>query len=258
MVNILNMENNENIVVSDEKENFQVIEYKFSYDAKNKEEAVNNYFLSRSKYLKKQLLITLNNSSVCINAKSMIYMAGDIKIKTNVKNVGDLIGKTLSGKFTGEDSMKPRYIGNGYLMLQHTYKHIILEEMQEDVGIVVSDGMFLACSEIVNIKSISRATISSATLGKEGMFNLMLKGRGVCAFLSPVPKNELTIIELKNDTLRIDGNYAIAWSDTLNFTVESTPSSILGTTVSKEWVVNVYRGTGYVWLAPIEYFGTIN
>lgn len=257
MINILNMEDNENVFVSDEKANFQVIEYKFSYGAKTKEDAIDNYYLNRAKFLKKQLLITLNNESVCVNARSMQYMAGEIKIKTNVKNVGDLIGKTISGKFTGEESIKPMYTGTGYLMLQHTYKYIILEEMSEDTGIIVSDGMFLACSQSVNIKSVQRSNISSATLGKEGMFNLMLKGKGVCAFLSPVPKKELTIIQLKNDTLRIDGNYAIAWSDTLTFTVEATPSSLLGTTVSKEWIVNVYRGTGYVWLAPIEFFGTI-
>ena len=57
--------------------------------------------------------------------------------------------------------------------------------------------------------------------------------------------------ELDNDVLRIDGNMAVAWSNSLNFSVEKSTKSLLGSAVSGEGFVNVYRGTGKVLLAPV-------
>ena len=57
---------------------------------------------------------------------------------------------------------------------------------------------------------------------------------------------------INNDVLKVDGNFAIAWSDTLNFTVEKSTRSLIGSAVSSEGLVNVYRGTGRVLLAPLK------
>ena len=67
---------------------------------------------------------------------------------------------------------------------------------------------------------------------------------------SPVPREELVEFELDNDVLKIDGNMAIAWSSSLQFTTENASKSIVGSTLSGEGVVNVYRGTGKVLVAP--------
>ena len=52
--------------------------------------------------------------------------------------------------------------------------------------------------------------------------------------------------------LKVDGNFAICWSGSLDFTVERSGKSLAGSAVSGEGLVNVYRGTGKVLLAPIE------
>ena len=92
--------------------------------------------------------------------------------------------------------------------------------------------------------------MSSALLGGEGLFNLSLEGNGMVVLESPVPKQELVEIELNNDTLKIDGNMAIAWSNSLEFTVESVNKSLINSGVSGEGFVNVYKGTGKVLMAP--------
>ena len=92
--------------------------------------------------------------------------------------------------------------------------------------------------------------MSSAVLGNEGLFNLCLTGQGIAVLESPVPRDELIEIELKNDVLKIDGNMAIAWSNSLEFKVEKSSKSLLGSAVSGEGFVNVYRGTGRVLMAP--------
>ena len=62
---------------------------------------------------------------------------------------------------------------------------------------------------------------------------------------------ELIEINLENDVMKIDGNMAIAWSGSLEFTVEKSGKSLLGSAVSGEGLVNVYRGTGKIWMAPV-------
>lgn len=79
----------------------------------------------------------------------------------------------------------------------------------------------------------------------------MLSGNGLAVLESPVPREELIEIELQDDEIRIDGNYAIAWSGNLEFKVEKSTKNLVGSAVSGEGFVNVYRGTGKVLMAPL-------
>jgi uncharacterized protein (AIM24 family) len=137
-------------------------------------------------------------------------------------------------------------------MLEPTYKHILLEEVSEWGGIVLDDGLFLACESKVQQKVVTRTNFSSAMLGNEGLFNLCLRGAGIAVLESPVPRDELIEFVLQNDEVRIDGNYAIAWSDSLEFRVEKSSKSLIGSAVSGEGLVNVYRGTGRILMAPVQ------
>ena len=76
-------------------------------------------------------------------------------------------------------------------------------------------------------------------------------GSGVVCLESFCPKEELVEITLQDDVLKVDGNMAIAWSGSLNFTVERSGKSLVGSAASGEGLVNVYRGTGRVLLAPV-------
>ena len=65
------------------------------------------------------------------------------------------------------------------------------------------------------------------------------------------PHDELLEVELKDDELKVDGSYAIAWSNSLAFTVERSTKTLIGSAASGEGLVNVYRGTGKVLMAPL-------
>ena len=92
----------------------------------------------------------------------------------------------------------------------------------------IEDGMFLACDANVKRNIIARKNISSAVLGGEGFFNMSLQGRGIVALESNTPEEELIEIELENDELKIDGNLAVCWSSNLEFTVEKTTKTLVG------------------------------
>ena len=200
---------------------------------------------------KRQVLIELNGNAYTISAGAMQWTSGNVKMAADVKGFGDLLGKAISSKVTKESAIKPKYEGNGLLMLEPTYKHILLEDVAEWNGLVLDDGLFLACESKVKQKVVARTNLSSAMLGNEGLFNLCLEGDGVAVLESPVPRDELIEFVLDNDEVRIDGNFAIAWSKSLDFRVEKSSKSLVGSAVSGEGFVNVYRGTGKILMAPI-------
>ena len=97
----------------------------------------------------------------------------------------------------------------------------------------------------------ARSNLSSAIAGGEGLFNTCARGSGILALEAPCPMEELIVIDLQNDKVKIDGNMAIAWSSDLQFTTERAGKSLIGSAASGEGLVNVYRGTGRIWMAPV-------
>lgn len=136
------------------------------------------------------------------------------------------------------------------MMLEPTYKHIMLLDVSEWGTVVLDDGLFLACENSITHKVVARSNLSSAVLGNEGLFNLSLTGNGIAVLECPVAMPELIEFNLQNDVVKIDGNMAIAWSGSLDFSVEKSGKSLLGSAVSGEGFVNVYRGTGKILMAP--------
>ena len=79
-----------------------------------------------AKSQKRQVICTLGASNITLQAGAMQWMLGDVHATTGIKGVGDLFGKAVRGKMTGESAIKPEYTGNGLLVLEPTYKHILL------------------------------------------------------------------------------------------------------------------------------------
>lgn len=250
MYQLNNLFDNKNMKVIANKGNFQVFEHERDLSV-SPSDAVTAYFSSEMNVRKRQVLVNLNGNSVTIQAGAMQWMVGNVQASSGIKGVGNFLGKMVSSAVTGESVAKPVYSGEGALMLEPTYKHIILLDMDEWNGnVVLDDGLFLACDSTINQKVVARSNVSSAVLGKEGLFNLSLNGSGTAVLESYVPQQELIEFELKDDCIKIDGNMAIAWSGSLNFTVEKSTKSLLGSAVSGEGFVNVYRGTGKILMAP--------
>ena len=211
------------------------------------------YYASQMNVRKRQVVVDVAKSNVTVQAGAMHWMVGDVRATTGIKGVGDLFGKAMRGSVTGESAIKPEYTGSGTLVLEPTYKHILLVDLRDWNGsIVLDDGLFLACESTLKHKAVMRSNVSSAVLGNEGLFNLGIQGQGVVCLESPCPREELVEIWLDNDVLKVDGNFAIAWSGSLDFTVERSGKSLIGSAASGEGLVNVYRGTGKVLLAPVR------
>ena len=233
--------------------NFHVLEY--VQDASvSPMNAMNEYFMSKMGVRRRQVVIDIDKDhSAIIQAGAMQWMGGNVRATSGVKGIGDFLGKAIKGAVTKETAVKPEYVGEGCLVLEPTYKYIILADIGKwgPAGMTIEDGMFLACDANVKSKVVARKNLSSAVLGGEGLFNLSLQGNGVAALESNVPEDELIEVLLENDELKIDGNLAVCWSSNLEFTVERSTKTLVGSAVSGEGLVNVYRGTGRVLMCPV-------
>ena len=251
MYQIKNFQDNDDVRTVDQLGPFTVIEYLRDLSV-TPGSAMTAYYCNEMNVRKRHVLCDLGRADITIQAGAMQWMVGDVKATTGVKGVGDLLGKAIRGKATGESAIKPEYTGSGTLVLEPTYKHLILMDAAEWNGsVVLDDGLFLACDSRLQHKAVMRSNFSSAVAGGEGLFNLSLNGTGVFCIESDCPKEELVEITLKDDVLKVDGNFAIAWSNSLQFTVERSSKSLIGSAASGEGLVNVYRGTGKVLLAPV-------
>lgn len=238
------------VVESNDAYGVQILQYKRDLSVMP-HEATQAYFAARMGCCKREATIKMNNASWTLSAGAMHWMCGNIEVKTDIKGVGDMFGKMLSSKVTGETAVKPVYQGSGLLVLEPTYKHLIVEPIANWGGyMTMNDGLFLACSGDCKVGTQMVQSVSGMALGGEGLFNTMVSGQGVVILESPVPRGELVEVMLENDVLKIDGNYAICWSSGLQFTVERTTKTLLGSAASGEGLVNVFRGTGKVWIAP--------
>ena len=247
------LEETESRKIVEQRGRFTVVEYlrDISVSPKMAQEA---YFASEMNVRKRQLIADIDPKvGVFAQAGEMQMMIGDIEAATNVKGAGDFLKKLVKSSVTSETIIKPRYTGKGSLVLEPTFYHILLMDLDEWEGdVVIEDGMFLACEDTVELEVTARKNVSSLILGGEGIWNTMLAGYGLVALESPVPADELIVVDLEDDIIKLDGSMAVAWSSALKFTVEKTTSTLVGSLASGEGFVNVYTGTGRVLIAPVR------
>ena len=252
MYQIKNFMENDDVKVIDSLGAFSVVEYQRDLSVMP-ETAMEAFYASQMNVRKRQVVCDVSKSNVTVQAGAMQWMVGNVKATTGIKGVGDLFGNAVRGSVTGESAIKPEYTGDGTLVLEPTYQHILLLDLSKWNGsVVLDDGLFLACESSLKHKAVMRSNLSSAVAGNEGLFNLGIQGNGIVCLESPCPKEELVEVTLDKDVLKVDGNFAIAWSGSLEFTVERSGKSLLGSAASGEGLVNVYRGTGKVLLAPVR------
>lgn len=229
--------NNTNVQVTSALGGMQVLEYVQDMSVSPSTSKL-QYYMSRMNVNKRQLLLNLNGNGYTVQAGAMQWTAGQIQMESGVKGVGGFLSGMAKAAVTKETVAKPIYTGYGQVMLEPTYRHILLTNLQEWGGsVVLDDGLFLACDNTVTQKVVARSNLSSAVFGREGLFNLSLNGTGICALESIVPRNEIIEVVLDNDMMKIDGNMAIAGHPLWILRLKNLPNL---------WLVLLYLGK--VWL----------
>ena len=216
------------------------------------------YYMSEMDIRRRQLICRLDRGGVRIQNGAMQMLVGDARAKTGIRGAGDIMRKFGRAMVTEENAIKPEYEGNGLLVCEPTWKHLVCSDLDYFGGeVVLDDGAFAACETSVRESTYMVKTISGALAGNEGLFKLKLSGHGRFVMESGCPESELITIDLENDELKLDGPLALAWSSSLDFTVERVTRTLIGSATSGEGLVNVYRGTGRIVMLPTQPISTI-
>lgn len=136
MFQVSNFTGNDDVRVLDNMGPFTTIEYIRDLSV-TPQSAMMAYFCNEMNVRKRQVICDLSKSNVTVQAGAMQWMAGNVQATTGIKGVGDLFGKAVRGKVTGESAIKPEYTGDGILVLEPTYKHLLLLDVTDWGGSIM-------------------------------------------------------------------------------------------------------------------------
>lgn len=241
------------VIASEEVDGFKVeiLSYPKLGGAKDYQTAANVYFANQAGIRLKQVRITLQGGEAIAESGALHFMRGQIQMESKIGGVSGF-GKAMMNKFvTKEAAIMPRYRGTGQIYLEPSFSHFLIYRLNGE-EVIVDKGMFYCGQGTLDIGSALQKNVSSALFGGEGLFQTRVRGTGICVFESPVPADEVLRIDLKDETLQVDGNFALMRTGRIDFSVEKSTRSLLGTLTSGEGLLQTFRGTGSVWLAPTQ------
>jgi uncharacterized protein (AIM24 family) len=186
--------------------------------------------------------VTLQNESIRTEAGALRYYQGPIEMQTKLPSVGGFIKSKLSG----EKIFRPVFTGTGKVVLEPSFQEFY-ELQLRDEAYVLDRGAFWAADASIEV-DVKVNKFSTSILSGEGIVQTLVKGRGTVILQAPGP---VEVIDLRDDRLVVDGNFLVARSTGLDFSIQQSSRSLLSTVTSGEILVNVLQGTGRVYLAPI-------
>ena len=196
-------------------------------------------------YPKKHVRVSLKDTSILLEPGALHFSKGDIQMQIDGGgSVGGFLKKAASGLASGESMVKPRYTGTGDVFLEPRTDFLYFITLREET-LVCDRGLFVACDGSLTVDGqVNRAAVRSG----EGLVQPRMKGTGVAMISSPVPKEQIMVLQLENETLKVDGSFVMAFWGNLEFSVEKSSKGVFSSAASGEGYVNVYKGTGTVWM----------
>jgi uncharacterized protein (AIM24 family) len=233
----------------------EVLEYTGLEGSQNVSTARALFYASQAGLRPKLVRITLNKGEATLESGSLYFMKGHLKMSSSVGGKGGLGGlaKGLATKLlTDETVFRPRVKGSGMVYLEPSFGHFIIHQLADKQSLIVDKGMFYCCEGSVEVSVAMQKSFSASAFGGEGLFQTKVVGPGICVFAAPVPASEIMAIDLRDESLQVDGNFALMRTDGIKFTVKRSTKGLLGSATSGEGMLQTFEGTGRVWLAPTQ------
>lgn len=228
---------------------FEVLQQKELNGSSDIRSAESLFFIASTGMRMKMVRVRMNKGKIRNEPGSLYFMNGDLEMKASTG--GGLIRGLTRRYLSGETFFVNEIHGTGEVILEPTFGHFFLVEIEND-EVIVDKSLFYAGSGDLDISATAQRTFSAAIAGGEGMFQTRIAGTGVAVLFSPVPVSEIQIIELQDGKLSVDGNFALMRTGQIEFSVEKSSTSWMGTSVSGEGLLQTFKGTGQVWIAPTQ------
>jgi|SRR6478672_958253 uncharacterized protein (AIM24 family) len=233
---------------------FELLEYKPLAGSDSLAIAEHVHSLNRAGVHLRQLRIRLQNDAVRTEPGLLQFLKGNIEMESSTgagSGVGGFMKGALAAARTGETIFKPLYRGTGELYLEPSFGHYWLMQLKGQT-LFADQGLFCCCEDSVKVDAHKVESFSARVAGGEGRYQTKVSGTGVVVFRIPVPRSEILEMTLNNETLQVDGSFALLRTAEVHFSVEKASTSFLGAITSGEGLLQTFRGTGKVWIAPTQ------
>ena len=231
----------------------EIIEYTQIAGSDDLDVAAKLFFANQVGMRLKQVRVTLQNGAAQLESGVMQFMKGNIEADAAVGGLGGLAKKMLTNALTQETTFRPRYRGTGEIYCEPTFGHFMLIALDNEEA-VLDKGMFYASEGSVEVGVAMQTNLSSMMLGGEGFFQTRISGRGWAVMNVPVPASEVIRYTLNNEKLSVDGTIALLRKGNIEYRVEKSNKSLLGSAISGDGLLQTFTGTGEVWVAPTQSF----
>lgn len=211
------------------------------------------YFAQKTGMALRQVRITLlnNDSEIVTEAGALQYFKGNIRAENKVGGFSGLASKIFGKKVNQESLFRPSYIGRGEVYLEPSFSNfLIITHSNVNDHLIMDKGMYYCSSSSMDIGINRVGNMSSAFLGSDGLFQTSVKGRGIVVVEIPVPWSEIREVTLNNETLKVDGTFALMRTGNVSYSVGLANKGLIKSFFSGEGLVETFTGTGKVWLAP--------
>lgn len=196
----------------------------------------------------RQVRMKINDSGVLVQPGDLQCMKGPIQIEVQ-QNAPSPSKGFFKSVGTGEASFTSRYSGKqGEIYLDPAYKYFYMLELCEET-LILGDGMFYCCDDSIEVSVHVNKNVAVGLLTADGFRQPKISGSGIAILESNVPFDEVLIYELKDDTLKVDGNLSIVIRGDIETRIEKS---------KKEGYLQTFTGTGEVWLAPTKNHPPVN
>lgn len=190
----------------------------------------------------KMIKATINNETITAEAGALHYMRGNIELKTPTPSAGGF----LKSMVTQEAVFRPTYTGTGEIFFgPPSFGEYMVLDVKEPW--VLDRGAYICSDSTIEVGAF-RNKAMTALMSGEGWFQTKVEGSGKVVLYAQGP---IQAIDLVNETLTVDGSFAVARQAKLDFRVQKAAKGLLGSATSGEGLVNVIQGSGRVYLAPV-------
>lgn len=200
----------------------------------------------------KRVRISISNGEFRAESGALHYMKGHVTMTCDTGGAASMLKKAVQASLTHESAIKPLYKGTGDVYLEPSSGHYAIIQLRGE-ECVVDKGMFFAAEGTVAISAFKNS-VGTSLFGGEGMWQTRLSGTGWVVLTIPVPLCEVHKLYLNDEKLSVDGNFACLRRGSVEFKVEKSTKSIIGSRASGEGLLQTFSGTGEVWVCPTDSF----
>ena len=231
----------------------EVIEYPTLNISRRPDVAAVAFYAQQMGLRLRQLRITLQGGGAVVEPGMLQFSRGAITTNTSARGAWGMLKRLLQQRLNNESVFRTTFHGQGEIYTEPTFDHYLLTRIQPGEEAVVDDGRYVASEDGVDTSLAVKKSLSSVFLSKDDVVRTRISGNGWCVVQSPVAASDILRVELNNEELRVDGDIVVFRRGTIEQRVEIATKSMVGLVTSGEGLVNVYHGTGQVWLAPSEH-----